>query len=185
MMIRNKKALGDFIVLIIVGLILFFLFALINIVARSSTDPDAVRFNEYYTKDLLRFLRTPASIISEDYSHINLAEYISIKFEEDLGQTFSHFSREFSEIFCAKYSGDNEGCYLGVASLSCLNEARTPEYRGISTESVDSREQRCIIYYPGGMQRLPITIHGYDVVSSVNFNGADMTQYELRMVVRK
>jgi hypothetical protein len=97
MMTMNKKGVFDFYILLFVGLFVVFLLVLMNILAGTFQEealetPDG--FQVYYTKELTKFLRTPASQITDVPSELTMWEFI-ISHYDDIKQ----FYREQSGTF--------------------------------------------------------------------------------------
>ena len=177
----NKKGIADFFVFIAVGLLMIFIMltmsALVNLNARDTEVPESYR--EFYTRDLVRFLRTPANIISEDYNGLNFAEYIHVAFEEN---SFSEKFEDYAEIFlrniCASFHENVNNCQFEITSRSCISGTSTTHMtQGIETTTVPA-SQSCT-------KTIPSNLRSNTQVTMLDFQGPDGKNYQIFLRVNK
>lgn len=132
--IKSKLGGGDFLVLIFVGLIMIFVILLMNVLVDwGSRDGEVpMTFSNHYTKEIVKFLRAPANIISEEYNTINLGEYIHMYFYDDsFDSKFNIHTEEFLRDLCSYYHEPNKRCQIEIKGMSCIaNTGRNVVIRG-------------------------------------------------------
>ena len=125
----SKKGVGDFFVFLIIVPLIIFMLILMNgvalvLVAPKEEVPES--FREYYTKELVRFLRTPADFISVEYNGLNLAEYIYIGFSKnDFSGEFEKHALSYLDSVCSYYHGREDRCQFVFEDVNCLMSSRT------------------------------------------------------------
>ncbi len=176
--IKNKKAAGDFLVLILVGLLMTFIIFLMGIASGSDTQVEPPSFSHYYTKYIVRFLRMPASVISEEFVGMNVGEYISTNFGM-FDDGFESFVIDYSQGFCGRYhEADVRGCYMEIIDLQCQEE------RLRSASSPSRVNDPGIVSAGDCLQRIPSRLSfGDRETTSFSFSGPGGRRYEIRVVV--
>ncbi len=159
---RSKKALGDFFVIIFVGIFMIFFLIIMNAAGSFMMEDGAAELDETWDiakNDLARYLKSPMGLIDNNYSGIVVAEFLDLKIDGeqdiDIPGDFDSFTNRFAESLCATMDSEHD-CRIRIEKKGCMAEKRS--------------EDICR-YQPRG--------RGINILTTIDFHGRDGDVYEL------
>ncbi len=129
-MMRSKKALGDFFVIIFVGIFMIFFLLIMNAAGSFMMEGDAEEIDdtwEVVNNELSRFLKAPAHQFDEEYRGIMIAEYMDMNIdgenEIEISEEFDDFADRFADSLCATMNHEDD-CRIRIQMRGCMAEMR-------------------------------------------------------------
>lgn len=173
--LTSKKGLvGDFLVLAWIGLAIIVLFGVMSLLAwRMSADFEAPEgFEQYYTKELVKYLRTSAGSLDPLFDGMTFAELIADDISILDEKVFAEYTRDFVVRICAQHHDEQNHCALRITNKECL-ASRVGSISGFSRGSAEGMRQ-CIVQIPDNS--------AVKTLSAYEFPGPGGEMYEIQLV---